>query len=243
MADLKEGIQLRKGQGIAPFQIARPQSGVLKLSGALKKELGADVKARLLPRKGQTRIATRLGTTAPPGTHKATLVTEEGEYPVVVDVPAREKLRLSPSSVHITGRPGDRVALDFMVKNTGNVALEVPTGGVAGLFASDGLAGAFAAAYGSEAEAPLDIFGDFILGLRRSYLGLMRFRLTPEIKGPLGAGQHCQASGDVVLPDPLNADTQLGEGRAFHAVVVMKQNLRLTVRLTLSHPNHKGDSR
>lgn len=233
MADLKEGITLRKGQGIAPFQVAQSHSGVLKLSGALKKHFGGEVKARLVPRKGQTRIATRIGKTAPPGTHKAVLVTEEGEFTVVVDVPVKEKLRLVPSSVSIMGRPGERVSANFVVKNMGNVALPIPTSGVGGVFASDGAAGAFSAAYTSEAEAPLEVFGEFILGLRRSYLGLMRLRLISKIKTDLAAGESRDLVGQFLVPEPINKDTQLGQGRRFHTTFVMP-HLRLVARLTLS---------
>lgn len=242
MADLGDTISLRKGQGIAPFQVQRAQSAVLKLDGDLKSELGAEVKARLLPRKGQTRIRARIGTDAPPGSHKAVLVSDAGEFPVVVDVPEKKKLRLSPSSIEITGRPGDRVKASFLVKNTGNVALTVPAGGVTGLFASDGLAGAFAAAYGSNTEAPLEVFGEFILGLRRSYLGLMHVKLTAKSKKPLPPGEARDITGEFTLPKPLNPGTPLGTGRRFHATLVM-QHLRLVVRVTLSAPKKKGDSR
>ncbi|MCV3273970.1 COG1470 family protein [Roseobacter sinensis] len=235
MAELTEGITLRKGRGIGAFQVAAPQSGVLKLGGALKKEMGAELRARLLPRKGQTRIAARIGRSAPPGVHKATLVTEDGEYPVTVDVPVREKLRLAPRSVSLTGRPGDRLKVQFTVANRGNVPLPVPAGGVGGLFASDGLAGAFSAAYGAEAEAPLEVFGEFILGLRRSYLGLMRLKLTAQDKGELAPGAQRDLAGEFTLPEPLNPATQLGAGRRFHTTIVMP-HLRLVARLTLSAP-------
>lgn len=235
MAELAQGITLRKGRGLGEFEIAGPQSGVLKLGGALKKEMGAELRARLVPRKGQTRIATRIGPTAPPGTHKATLVTEDGEYPVTVDVPVKEKLRLSPRSISLSGRPGDRVKAQLTVVNRGNVALPVPSGGVGGLFASDGLAGAFSAAYASDAEAPLEVFGEFILGLRRSYLGLMRLKLTSKEKGDLPPGASRALAAEFALPEPLNAATQLGAGRRFHTTIVMA-HLRLVARLTLSAP-------
>ncbi len=235
MAELKEGITLRKGRGMGAFEVAEPQSGVLKLGGALKKDMGAEVRARLVPRKGQTRITTRIGPSAPPGVHKATLVTESGDYPVTVDVPVREKLRLSPGSVSLTGRPGERIKAQLTLANRGNVALPVPTGGVGGLFASDGLAGAFSAAYASEAEAPLEVFGEFIQGLRRSYLGLMRLKLTSKDKGELPPGASRALQAEFALPDPLNAGTQLGAGRRFHTTIVMA-HLRLVARLTLSAP-------
>ncbi|WP_300062715.1 hypothetical protein [uncultured Roseobacter sp.] len=235
MAELAEGITLRKGSALASFEVAEPQSAVLKLGGALKKEMGAELRARLVPRKGQTRIATRIGKTAPPGVHKATLVTNDGEYPVMVDVPVREKLRLSPGSISITGRPGERITAQLTVSNRGNVALPVSTGGVGGLFASDGLAGAFSAAYTSDAEAPLEVFGEFILGLRRSYLGLMRLKLTSKDKGDLAPGESRALTGEFAVPEPLNAATQLGAGRRFHTTIVMP-HLRLVARLTLSAP-------
>ncbi len=235
MADLEEGIKLSKGQGIAPFQVARSQSGVLKLGGALKKHFGGEIKARLVPRKGQTRIATRISKLAPPGTHKAVLVTDEGEYPVVVDIPVKEKLRLAPSSISLTGRPGERVSVPLTVRNLGNVALPVPSGGIGGLFASDGLAGAFSAAYGSDAEAPLDVFGEFILGLRRSYLGLMRLRLISKVKTDLGVAESREVVGEFTVPEPMNKDTQLGLGRRFHTTITMP-HLRCVTRLTLSGP-------
>lgn len=236
MAELKkEEITLRKGQGIAPLELSRAQSGVLKLRGDLKKQLGGEVRARLVPRKGQTRIATRIGRSAPAGTHKAVLVTEDGEYPVVVDIPVREKLRMLPSTAHLTGRPGEKVKLPLTIKNTGNVALPVPSGGVGGLFASDGLAGAFSAAYASAAEEPLDVFGEFILGLRRSYLGLMRLRIISKDKSDLAPGDSREVVGEFTLPEAMNKDTQLGTGRRFHTTISMP-HLRLVARLTLSAP-------
>ncbi|NOD88209.1 MULTISPECIES: hypothetical protein [unclassified Ruegeria] len=235
MADLHQSITLRKGRAIAPFEVDEAQSGVLKLGGALKKEMGAELRARLVPRKGQTRIATRIGKNAPPGVHKATLVTENGEYPVTVDVPERKKLRLSPASISLTGRPGERINAQFTISNRGNVALPVPTGGVGGLFASDGLAGAFSAAYASDAEAPLEVFGEFILGLRRSYLGLMRLKLTSKDKGDLAPGQSRDLTAEFTVPEPLNPATQLGAGRRFHTTIVMS-HLRLVARLALTAP-------
>ncbi|GFE48898.1 hypothetical protein So717_06510 [Roseobacter cerasinus] len=235
MAELKESITLRRGRAMAPFEVAEPQAGVLKLGGALKTAMGAELRARLIPRKGLTRIAARIDKTAPPGRHTATLVTEDGEYPVTVDVPVREKLRISPGSISITGRPGTRVTAQFTLSNRGNVALPVPNGGVGGLFASDGVAGAFSAAYASDAEAPLEVFGEFIQGLRRSYLGLMRLKFTSKDKGNLSPGQSRALSGEFAIPAPLNDATQLGAGRKFHTTIAMP-HLRLVARLTLSAP-------
>ncbi|WP_298918677.1 hypothetical protein [uncultured Roseobacter sp.] len=242
MADLKESIHLDQGQGIASFSVERAQSAVLKLSGDMKKAVGAEVKARLLPRKGKTRISTRIGLDAPPGTHKAVLATEGGDIPVSIVVAPKKRLRLLPSSVEITGRPGDKIRVDLKVANLGNTDMALPAGGIAGLFASDGLAGAFSAAYGSATEAPLEVFGEFIDGLRRSHLGLVRLRLIDKVKSPLKPGDKRDLIGEFSLPEPQNEKTQIGAGRRFHATFVMDR-LRLVMRLTLSAPIKKGEQR
>lgn len=240
MAEVANQIHLHQGQGIAPFKIERAQTAALKLGGQLKKSLGSEIKARLLLRNGQTFVRARIGPDAPAGTHKATLVSGKTEHPVVVEIPKRAKLRAVPSTAEVTGRPGQRVQAKLTIRNAGNVDLPIPSGGVAGLFASDGLAGAFSAAYGSKASDPLDVFGEFIQGLRKSHLGLVTMRFTSKTKTPLAIGESRDVVAEFTLPKPQQKSTQTGAGRRFHATFVM-DGLRLVMRLTLSVPTKKGD--
>lgn len=226
-------VTLTGNQGFAALPIDRAQSARLMLEGALREALGKEVRARLLPRRGGVRIAARLGPDAPPGQHRAILATEDGEYPVTIDIPSHPRLRARPASVDVAAASGERVRFTLILENAGNVALPLPGKAVAGFFASDGVATAFSAAYRSDAEDGLAVLGQFIGHLRRSHLGLAQLRFFDQGDGLIAPGQSREVTAELAVPRSQDIATQTGAGRRFHAVFVM-DHLRLTVRLTLA---------
>lgn len=235
MPEAQTAIVLVKGRADVPRDAAKPGRGYLRLTGDLEKRIGKTVPARAFERGDRLRLDTAIARHAPPGRHKATLVIDETETPVTIEVAERRKLRFYPSAVRITGRPGDKAVAEVSVANLGNVPLDVPTGGISGLFASDGLAGAFAGAYAVDSEDHQEIFGAFIHGLRRGYLGLMKVGFEGEADaGQLQPGESRTLKASFVIPQSTDKN-QIGAGRRFHATFNFDVG-RLVARLTLSAP-------
>ena len=224
---------LEKGQGVVPIEIERRQTGKLMLEGALKDRLGESVRVRLRPRQGKARIRARIGRDAPPGEYQVRLVADGVEMPVRLNIPERARLRIKPGSVQVSGAVGTTVSAKVTVINSGNTPMQVPKGGVAGLFASDGLASAFSTAYESAAEDPNEVFGAFINRLRHSYLGLMRLAFSTDEKGPLLPGESRIVTARFTIPQPKTPTVPIGKGRKFHATFVL-ECCRLKARLTLA---------
>jgi hypothetical protein len=232
MAEKRATPVLMKGRGMVPMTLDHAIRGKLVLEGALKDSIGETRPVRLVPRGDTAVVRTHLGRNAPAGTHSAMLKTEDGEVKVTIEVPERARLRLRPSRLEITGKPGGKAQADLMVENRGNVAASLPSTAVAGLFASDGVAGAFSRAYGVESDDPNEIFGEFVLGLRRNYLGLMHVKFSGA-EEPLEPGEHRAVKAEFKIPKAQNEATQTGKGRRFHTIFVLG-GPRLTVRLTIA---------
>lgn len=223
---------LTKGRGTVPLTLDRSVAGELVLSGALKDAVGATRPARLFPQGKGAAVRTNLGRNAPPGMHKATIRTADGEVEVTVEVPERERLRLSPSRIEITGKPGGKATAELTVQNRGNVATPLQATGVAGLFTSGGVSNAFSAAYGVQSDDPMAIFGEFVLTLRRSYLGLMHVKFT-GVETPLEPGESRAVTAEFRIPKPQFEATQVGKGRRFHTIFLLG-GPKLTVRLLIA---------
>lgn len=223
---------LTKGRGTVPLEVDRSVAGELVLSGPLKEAVGETRPVRLFPRGDGALVRTYLGRHAPPGSHKAVVRTGDREVEVTVEVPERERLRLSPSRLSIAGRPGGVAKAELSVENRGNVAAALQQTGVAGLFTTGGVSNAFSAAYGVDSDDPMDIFGEFVLTLRRSYLGLMQVKFA-GVETPLEPGERRAIAADFRIPKPQFETTQVGTGRRFHTTFLLG-GPRLTVRLTIA---------
>jgi hypothetical protein len=234
MAETRPDILMVRGRATLDPS-AETGQGELKLSGALADRLGHSVRARALRVGGGVRLDAGIARDAPPGRHKAVLVLDGKESPVTIDVAERRKLRFRPGTVQITGRPGGKASAEVVVQNLGNVAVDVPAGGVSGLFASDGVAGAFASAYGVDSDDHQEIFGAFVLGLRQGFLGLMKLTLKgAKGEGPLDPGEVRALTAEFQLPKG-GSNSQTGAGRRFHTTYSFDGG-RLGVRLTLDAP-------
>ena len=234
MADTGAGLVFVKGRAAATGAAAKTGVGRLRLSGDLGRQLGDSLPARAVEVGGTVRLNAAIARTAPPGSHKATLVIDGDETPVTIEVAERRRLRFRPSAVHISGRPGGKASASVIIENAGNVAMEIPEGGISGLFASDGLAGAFASAYGIKSDDHQEIFGAFVHGLRRGFLGLMKLSFDAGKDTTLNPGDVRTITANFTLPR-AGDDSQTGAGRRFHATFSF-EGARLVTRLTLAAP-------
>jgi hypothetical protein len=232
MARKPEVAVLTKGRGTVPLKLDQSVKGELVLSGTLKKAVGESRPVRLVPRGEAAVVRTHLGRNVPPGMHNAKIKTGDGEIDVKVEVPERERLRLSPSRIEIVGKPGGEASAEITAENRGNVATSLQPTGVAGLFASGGVSTAFSAAYGVPGNDPMEIFGAFVLTLRRSYLGLMHVKFA-GVETPLEPGERRSVKAEFKIPKPQFEKTQVGKGRRFRTVLLLG-GPRLTVRLTIA---------
>lgn len=211
---------------------AGDRRGRLLLDGALKAALGPELPARLRRHGAAAELTARLGRAAPPGRHEVTLVTGAGERTaLVVEVPERRRLRISPASFDVAAPLGGVVERAATIANRGNVPAELPPSGIAGAFASDGVAGAFSRAYAVDSDDPQEIFGAFVLGLRASHLGLMRLSLQ-GLDGPIPPGESVAVTVRIALPKPGRGAAP-GPGRRYHATFALGE-ARITVRLTVA---------
>lgn len=216
---------------IADVDLAANNSRLM-LKGALKKALGAELPVRIRRRNGESSIRVRIGRNAPAGSHRAVLSVNDTEVPVSIEVRERRLLRFSPTALALVGKPGGTATSLLLVENRGNTPIDVPDHALAGAFSSDGLASAFSAAYTADTDAPLQILGELVLGLRRSYLGLMRLTLT-GLDGPIAPGESKKLQVRLNIPSPVKGAMVPGRGRRYHATFKLAE-YRLVTRLLIN---------
>jgi hypothetical protein len=235
MASAPERVDLtgdRSGP-LDPATVGEPRRGIAVLDGALKTALGAQIPVRVRLRDGKPQLKLRLGRNPPAGTHMAEVRLGDRTIPVSIEIPTKHRLRIDPPSLRFVGGPGEAAMTDFAVENRGNAPSDLPSHAVAGAFASDGVATAFASSYELDTDDPQDMFHNFILRLRDSYAGLIRMRFKGT-ETPLAVGERRTVSASINIPtaDSVKGKLRLGKGREFH-MTFRFADLRVTSRITI----------
>ena len=78
----------------------------------------------------------------------------------------------------------------------------------------------------------MKIFGEFILTLRRGYLGLMQVKFSGA-EQPLQPGERRRIGAEFRIPKAQFEATQIGKGRRFRTIFLLG-GPKLTVRLTIA---------
>ncbi|HLL31494.1 MAG TPA: hypothetical protein VK403_10895 [Allosphingosinicella sp.] len=152
-----------------------------------------------------------LSRTTPPGRYKAQLRLGDETVPVELDVAPAPRLKVFPTTAHFTASPGGEASVDVTFANVGNVAVELPSRFVAGIFDDDGLEIAFVEAYRNDSDDPVRLLGSFLRGLRNGYGGLLKLRVGKGV-GSLEPGDERTVKLSAHLPETLKP------GHSYHGI-------------------------
>jgi len=157
------------------------------------------------------QVKIRLPEATPPGDYKGTLKSGTQEYPVAIHVNEKVRLQISPVTLHITGKPGDKVQAQLLLSNKGNVPIEIPERDAVGFYDDDGLEVAFATSYGMKSDDPLVLLKTFIGKLREGHSDLVKIRVIDGAGVLPPATQQCIT---LEIAIPSNAKSK----HSFHGV-------------------------
>jgi len=163
---------------------------------------GGEFPAEGTPDVGRARLYLSLPPEAPPGRYEGTASLGKVELPVTADVESEPGLDVEPGNVRFTARAGDRVDLDFIFFNSGNVPVEVRGAYIFGLFPDEGAERAILQSHTSEAEGAerLNVFVD---ALADEFAGTVRLKVN-EGAGMLERGQGRDLHVTLTMPKGLD---------------------------------------
>lgn len=157
------------------------------------------------------QVKIRLPEATPPGDYKGTLKSGTQDYPVAIHVNEKVRLKISPVTLHITGKPGEKVQAQLLLSNKGNVSIEIPERDAVGFYDDDGLEVAFATSYGMKSDDPLVLLKTFIGKLREGHSDLVKIRVLEGAGALPPATQKC-ITLEIAIPG--NAKSK----HSFHGV-------------------------
>lgn len=137
------------------------------------------------------QVKIRLPEATPPGDYKGTLKSGTQEYPVAIQVNEKVRLQISPVTLHIVGKPGEKIQAQLLLSNKGNVAIDIPERDAIGFYDDDGLEVAFATSYGMKSDDPLVLLKTFIGKLREGHSDLVKIRVLDGAGALPPAAQKC----------------------------------------------------
>lgn len=162
--------------------------------------------------RGEPHLRLWLADGFPPGTYAAEMIVGGEAFDVDIEVEAKSRVRISPSTLILSGSAGAKASVTFDIENLGNVPIELPATALFGAFANDGIATAFSSTYEMDSSDPQEMFGNFVLRLRDGYAGLVRMRFE-DVKAPLVPGEHRTITLNATLP------AKMKKGRHYHFVL------------------------
>lgn len=151
------------------------------------------------------QVKIRLPEATPPGNYKGTIKSGEQEFPVSIRVNEKMRLQISPVTLHISGKPAEKVQVQLLLTNKGNVPIEIPERDAIGIYDDDGLEVAFATSYRMDTDDPLVLLKTFIGKLREGHGGLLKIRVLAGAGILPPASQKC-LTVEIALPEKIKAN-------------------------------------
>jgi hypothetical protein len=180
---------------------------------------------------GRTRL--RLPAHTPPGHYEGSVEFADGKrQPFELTIEPRPRIRVSPSTLSLSGAAGGKVQAQLLLENRGNVPIEIDETLVTGVFDDDGIETALAAAYRLDSTDIAEIVGAVFGRLRDAHGGLLKLRVS-EGAGALAVGERRLLTIETLLSSKLHA------GHGYHGVLKLGGHA-IAVRLRVAPPPNTG---
>ncbi len=210
-----QAIHLRGRAGALAGHLALPDSA--PAIGTVKLALGAATLTPVMAHvvrigaKGLSSLRLDLPRWTPPGTYQGTLQLGDQEQRLVVEVEARQKLRMSPRRLSLRGAPKAAVSAEVTLSNVGNVACEVRGAAVFALFDPSSFERATQRAFQSSARSDERFLDRLAAEVSEGYAGTVRLKVDSGA-GMLEPGDSRDLRVTLHLPELLAA------GRTYEGV-------------------------
>jgi hypothetical protein len=137
----------------------------------------------------------------PPGTYEATIGSGEDERPALITVEPEVFLRIFPDRLKLTARAGDRLPIDLLLANLGNVPVTIQGTYAFGMFDVGGIERATGRmmAGGKEGERRIDIFADAVA---EEHGGVVRLKVEKG-EGDVAPGERRELHVVLHVPDHI----------------------------------------
>lgn len=174
---------------------------------------------------GRTRL--RLPAHTPPGHYEGSVEFADGQrQPFELTIEPRPRIRVSPSTLNLSGAAGAHAKAQLLLENRGNVPIEIDETLVTGVFDNDGIETALAAAYRLDSDDITQIVGTVFSRLRDAHGGLLKLRVA-EGAGSLAVGERRLLTIETLLSSKLHA------GHGYHGVLQLGGHA-IAVRLSVA---------
>jgi hypothetical protein len=214
-------------EGLAPVRYESILAGTsIHLSVAGRGEKGSEALDVQTVPSGQTATLVRfsLPEDTPGGSYSGTLTAGDSEFSISIEVEQRQRLRITPNRLTLSGAPGSQITVNLTAQNSGNVTIEIPQAGGFGLFDVQGADRSIRQAMiadGPPSERRVDLLFD---QLAQEHGGLVRVQFH-EGAGQLPPGAFVSLQAVLRLPDGIRS------GHTYSGTWPLA-NLRLAVRFT-----------
>jgi hypothetical protein len=187
---------------------------------------------------GRARL--RLPTHTPPGHYEGSVEFADGKcQPFEVTIEPCPRIRVSPSTLSLSGASGAQAKAQLLLENRGNVPIAIEETLVTGVFDNDGIETALASAYRLESDDLNQIVATVFGRLRDAHGGLLKLRVA-EGAGELAVGERRLITVETVLSSKLHA------GHGYHGVLKLGGHaiaVRLSVTAALATKRKLGGKR
>ncbi|MGH8428484.1 MAG: hypothetical protein ACRES7_10985 [Gammaproteobacteria bacterium] len=178
-------------QGVAAFASFKDKRGEI-VPIVFAKPFGRDA----------TRVRLKFPPDTPPGSYSGTVRIGDATHAATVEVTGEARVRISPSSVRLSGTSGQRFRVELSAVNEGNAACRIETAYGVGLFAEGGVEDALGAAYRKSEHGGQERVAILADKLASAHGGLMRVQIE-DGAGDLAPNEVRTLCANVRLPDNL----------------------------------------
>jgi hypothetical protein len=154
--------------------------------------------------ENSSRVRVSMPRNTPPGTYKGSAEVGGETYPVEIHVEPHIHLSLSPRQLILDAYAGERRVEDLTIANSGNVACEVGTTHVFGLFDIHGAEHAIGGAFRQSGQSGEKLLELIIEESAKGYAGMVRVAVE-EGAGSIAPGAIRQLRLNLHLPPGLKA--------------------------------------
>lgn len=199
----KKPITLRGRPGTAMTALVPAEGEARRTKDVVVR--GYDVKRARIDRvaQGLERWTVQVPPNTPPGSYPATICANGREVDVVLCVERSISAQISPNALFLEMEPGGRTQVSFTIRNTGNVAIELPKSHAFGLFEAHGLEAAIAAAYASEQKGLDRLAVAIEEAAQRHAFARVKISNGPLVIEP---NQHLQFEAQITWPTDVTPD-------------------------------------
>ncbi len=137
-----------------------------------------------------------------PGTYEGNARIGSTDYPITVEVEAQENLVLSPSQLNVVANPGEQITAHFSLANAGNVACEMGSAHLVGLYDVEGMERAIGATFREPEAEGKDKAARLMDHLANEHGGVIRIHIE-QGEGLIAPGEVRELVARLRFPDTM----------------------------------------